>query len=116
MPVTRPIESDIVLLGAGHAHLEVLRRFAMQPEGGVRLTIVAREPEMPYARMLPGLLRGDYTYGETHVDLAPLTAAAGARLILAEATGIDLAAREVSVPGRPSIGFDLLLSVDLGNR
>src|SRR4051794_1141939 len=109
----RPIESDIVLLGAGHAHVEVLRRFAMQPEAGVRLTLIGREPETPYSGMLPGLLRGEYTHVEAHIDLAPLAAAAGARLILGEATAIDLEARAIAVTGRPAIGFDLL-SIDIG--
>ena len=56
-----PIATDLVLLGAGHAHVEVLRRFAMRPEPGVRLTLIGREPETPYTGMLPGLIRGDYT-------------------------------------------------------
>ena len=108
-----PIETDILLLGAGHAHVEVLRRFAMKPEPGVRLTLVGREPETPYSGMLPGLIRGDYTTEQAHIDLAPLAAAAGARLILAEATGIDLTERCVAVAGRPAIPFDLL-SIDVG--
>src|SRR5919202_2907511 len=71
-----PVRTDIVLLGAGHAHVEVLRRFAMQPEPGVRLTVIGREPETPYSGMLPGLLRGEYTYQQAHIDLAPLAAMA----------------------------------------
>src|SRR3979411_990709 len=81
-----PIETDILLLGAGHAHVEVLRRFAMQPEPGVRLTLIGREPETPYTGMLPGLIRGDYTFEQAHVDLAPLAASANARLILTAAS------------------------------
>jgi selenide,water dikinase len=108
-----PITTDIVLLGAGHAHVEVLRRFALRPERGVRLTLIAREPHTPYSGMLPGLLRGDYGFDAAHIDLAPLAGAAAARLILAEADGIDLTARTVSVAGRPSIPFDLL-SLDVG--
>jgi selenide,water dikinase len=113
MQSSRPVETDIVLLGAGHAHVEVLRRFAMRPEPGVRLTLIGREPETPYSGMLPGLIRGEYTYQQAHIDLAPLAAAAGARLILAEATGFDPDARLVLVPGRPDIAFDLL-SIDVG--
>ena len=107
------VETDILLLGAGHAHVEVLRRFAMKPEPGVRLTVVGREPETPYSGMLPGLLRGDYTVDQAHIDLAPLAAAAGARLIVAEATSIDLTARSIGLIGRPDIPFDLL-SIDVG--
>ncbi len=98
---TTPIATDIVLLGAGHAHVEVLRRFALRPQPGIRLTLITREPHTPYSGMLPGLIRGDYGFDEAHIDTAPLAVAARARLILAEATGIDLAARQVIVPGRP---------------
>src|SRR5689334_13681956 len=110
-----PISTDLVLLGAGHAHVEVLRRFAMWPEPGLRLTLIGREPETPYTGMLPGLIRGDYTFEQVHIDLAPLAAAARARLILAEAIAIDLAERHVTVTGRPSIPFDLL-SIDVGGE
>jgi selenide, water dikinase len=113
MQSSGPIETDIVLLGAGHAHVEVLRRFAPRPEPDVRLTLIGREPETPYSGMLPGLIRGDYTAEQAHIDLAPLAAAARARLIVAEATAIGLAAQTVVVPGRPDIPFDLL-SVDVG--
>ena len=87
-----PVATDLVLLGAGHAHVEVLRRFAMRPEPGVRLTLIGREPETPYTGMLPGLIRGEYSFDQAHIDFAPIAAAAGARLILAEATASDLAA------------------------
>ncbi len=113
MQASHRVETDIVLLGAGHAHLEVLRRFALRPEAGVRLTVISREPETPYSGMLPGLIRGDYSFRQTHVDLAPLAAAASARLIVAEASAIDLEANCVTIPGRPAVEFDLL-SVNVG--
>ena len=50
MKPTAPVETDIVLLGAGHAHVEVLRAFAMKPEPGVRLTLIGREPATPLFR------------------------------------------------------------------
>ncbi|HEY1935357.1 MAG TPA: selenide, water dikinase SelD [Acetobacteraceae bacterium] len=110
-----PITTDLVLLGAGHAHVEVLRRFAMRPEPGVRLTLIGREPETPYSGMLPGLIRGDYRFHEAHIDLAPLSAATGARLVIGEATSIDLPARSVAITGRPPVAFDLL-SIDVGGE
>jgi selenide,water dikinase len=110
-----PVETDILLLGAGHAHVEVLRRFAMRPEPGVRLTLIGREPETPYSGMLPGVIRGDYAPRQAHIDVAPLAAAAGARLIMGEATAIQLETRTVAVPGRPDIPFDLL-SINVGGE
>ncbi len=111
-PLT-PALTDLVLLGAGHAHVEVLRRFALHPERRVRLTLIAREPHTPYSGMLPGLIRSEYEFDQVHIDLAPLAAAAGARLIVAEANAIDLDRRTVAVTARPDVNFDLL-SIDVG--
>jgi selenide,water dikinase len=107
------VETDIVLLGAGHAHVEVLRRFALKPEPGVRLTVISPEPETPYSAMLLGLIRGDYSFDQAHIDLTPLAAMARARLILAEATAFDPQTRTVIIPGRPAVAFDIL-SIDIG--
>ena len=82
---------------------------------GLRLTLIGREPHTPYSGMLPVLVRGDYGFDQAHIDLAPLTAAAGARLIFAEAEGIDLEARTVVLAGRPAMPFDIL-SVDVGGQ
>ena len=112
-PQAGPGATDIVLLGAGHAHVEVLRRAAMRKLPGVRLTLIAREPLTPYSGLLPGLIRGEVTFDDAHIDCAPLAAAAGARLIMAEAVGLDLAGGRVGLAGRAGIGFDLL-SIDIG--
>jgi len=40
--------------------------------------------------MLPGFVSGFYTYDECHIDLAGLSGWAKARLIHAEASGIDI--------------------------
>ena len=77
---------DVVLLGGGHANVQVLKRFGMRPEPGLRLTIVAREPHSPYTGMLPGHVAGAYTWDDIHVDLARLAAFAKARCVAAEAT------------------------------
>ena len=110
-----PIATDIVLVGGGHSHVAVLKRFGMRPLSGVRLTLVSRDLLTPYSGMLPGLLAGHYTAEQAHIDLRKLSRFAGARLVHGAATGIDLDARRVFVPGRPPIGFDLL-SLDSGSH
>jgi selenide, water dikinase len=108
-----PTTTDIVLVGGGHAHVNVLKAFGMRPEAGVRLTLIAREVETPYSGMLPGLIAGHYRFEECHIDLEPLAQFANARLIRAAATGIDRALRRVLVQGRPPLAYDLL-SLDVG--
>ena len=114
MTPDKDIHTEIALVGGGHAHVEVLRAFAMTPQPGVRLTMIARDVLTPYSGMLPGYLAGLYEHGEAHVDLRPLCARAGARLIHGTATGLDPQARTVALAGRPPLRFDLA-SIDIGS-
>ena len=113
MQQATPVTHDLILLGAGHAHVEVLRRAAMHPIPGVRITLIAREANTPYSGMLPGLLRGETDAQAAHIDCARLAAAAGARLVVAGADSIDLVGRRIGFADRPAIGFDLL-SINIG--
>jgi selenide,water dikinase len=108
-----PVNTDIVLVGGGHAHVHVLTAFAMRPEPGVRLTLVTRDLETPYSGMLPGVIAGLYTSREAHIDLVRLAAATGTRLIHAEACGLDRGHKRVMLKDRPSIAYDLV-SIDVG--
>lgn len=107
------ITHDLILLGAGHAHVEVLRRAAMRPMPWVRITLVTREASTPYSGMLPSLLRGEAGFDDAHIDCARLAAAAGARLVVAAADSIDLTGRRIGFADRPSMGFDVL-SINIG--
>ena len=110
-----PVATDIVLVGGGHSHVAVLKRFGMRPAAGVRLTLVTRDLLTPYSGMLPGLVAGHYRPEEAHIDLRKLSRFANARVIHASATAIDLDRRTVRAAGRPPIGFDLL-SLDIGSQ
>ena len=54
------VDADLVLVGGGHAHVQVLRRWMMPPIAGVRLTVVLDRPEAVYSGMVPGFVAGDY--------------------------------------------------------
>jgi len=108
-----PVRTDIVLVGGGHAHVQVMTRLAMNAPPGIRLTLVTRDLDTPYSGMLPGHVAGLYGRDEIHIDLARLAFATGTRLIHAAATGIDRQAKRVLLEGRPPIAYDLL-SLNIG--
>lgn len=108
-----PLTRDLVLIGGGHAHALVLRMWGMKPLPGVRLTLISPGPTAAYSGMLPGHVAGHYPREALEIDLVRLARHAGARLILDRATGIDRAARTVSIEGRPPVAYDLA-AIDIG--
>ncbi|MAP13875.1 MAG: selenide, water dikinase SelD [Oceanibulbus sp.] len=108
-----PLTRDLVLVGGGHAHALVLRKWGMDPLPGARLTVINPGPTAPYTGMLPGHIAGHYGRDELEIDLVRLCRHAGARLILGHATGIDRAAQEITVPGHGPVAYDVA-SIDVG--
>jgi selenide, water dikinase len=103
----------ILLLGAGHSHVQVLTRLAMHRPAGLSITLVTDRALAPYSGMLPGCVAGDYAHHEIHIDAVRLSRATGADLILARASGLDLANRRLLLADRAPLPFDIL-SINTG--
>ncbi len=105
----------LVLLGGGHSHVEVLRRFGTDPPPDTDLALVSPYPESTYSGMLPGWIAGHYTRDDCQIDLVALTRFANARLVPTACDGIDPDARLVLCANGATLPYDVL-SVDTGGR
>jgi len=104
----------LLLVGGGHAHVEVLRRFGLVPEPGVEIVLVSPAPATPYSGMLPGLVAGHYRHAECHIDLPALCRFAGARFTQDAVTGLGDGGRGVLLETGTGLEADLL-SLDVGS-
>jgi selenide,water dikinase len=112
--VSAPIEKNVVLVGAGNAHLVFLKRWSMRPAAGVAVTLVSEASEIVYSAMVPAHLAGAYRKDEITIDLVRLCRAVGARFLAAKVTGIDPRARHVQFARRPPLSYDVL-SLGIGS-
>ncbi len=108
-----PLTRDIALIGAGHTHALFLRKWAMAPVAGARLTLINPGPTAPYSGMLPGHIAGHYQQSDLEIDLIKLARFANARLVLAAATAISCKNQRISVEGQADISYDIA-SIDIG--
>ena len=111
-----PFKKDLVLVGGGHSHVQVIRMLAMKKAlRGIRVTLISDESTVCYSGMLPGCLAGLYRPDEMEMELRPLCAWAGVRFIRARVGGLDPAMQQVFFEdGRPPLAYDAL-SINIGS-
>lgn len=105
---------DLVLVGAGHTHLHVVRQWRMRAIPDVQLTLVSPFSRATYSGMLPGTLAGLYQPDQMQIDLYRMTAGTGIRLIIEAAIGLRHADRIITFANRPPIRFDVA-SIGMGS-
>ena len=103
----------LVLLGAGHAHVHVLRGLAQSRPADIHLTVIAPYPRQLYSGMVPGFVAGHYTLDQCVIPLAGLLAGCGAHYIEDSGVAIDADAKTVTLASGDAVAWDWL-SVNTG--
>jgi pyridine nucleotide-disulfide oxidoreductase family protein len=97
----------VLLAGAGHAHLVVLRSLAREPLYGARIGLVSPHRRQVYSGMLPGIIAGHYKRGEAEIDIAALAARAYVEFEQGTVEGLRAGERVAVLNGGRTVDYDI---------
>jgi pyridine nucleotide-disulfide oxidoreductase family protein len=105
--------THLVLLGVGHAHLQVLHSLAQSRPADLNITVIAPNPRQLYSGMVPGFVAGHYALDECFIPLEGLLARCGARYIPSSGVAMDADSKTVTLASGDTLAYDWL-SLNIG--
>jgi len=103
----------LVLVGAGHAHLHLVREADRLRAAGLAVTLIA-PPRFHYSGLASGVLSGALPIGAAEINVAALAAEFGVRHRPESVSGIDRTGRVLTPADGAPEPFDLL-SLNIGS-
>lgn len=103
----------LALVGAGHAHLHVLRQIDRLRAAGVEPTLIA-PPQFHYSGLASGVLSGALEVTAARVDVGALAGRLGVAHLACEVSGLDLARRRLTLDDGTQHDFDQI-SLNVGS-
>jgi len=104
----------ILLIGAGHGHLAVLRALKKEPVEGARFALVSPRPKQMYSGMLPGVIAGHYRRHQAEIDVPRLAEAVSVEFIGGEVVKLDPRERIARLSDGTELEFDVV-SLNVGS-
>ncbi len=98
----------LVLVGAGHAHMTVLKKLRTFRDAGHRVTVVGPSQLHYYSGMGPGMLSGIYRPEEIRFPVREMTLAQGGEFVEDRVVRIDGAARVLELDQAGRLSYDLV--------
>ena len=113
------MSKHVVLLGAGHAHIHVLKMLAKARQRsadannpnsvvGARITVVSPYASLAFPAMIPGWIAGHYNLADCEVPVQPLADAAKAQWIQSKVVSIDRAKKSIALLNGEVLQYDFL--------
>ncbi|MFO7782009.1 MAG: FAD-dependent oxidoreductase [Spirochaetia bacterium] len=112
--MAQPAFRNVLLLGAGHGHLDLMKHLNELTGQGVRVTVVSPEPIGLYSGMIPGLLGGRYDRAAVSLPVREIVEQAGGSFVEDVVIGIEASTRTVRLASGRELSWDVL-SVAMGS-
>jgi selenide,water dikinase len=107
-------KKQIVLIGAGHAHVEVIRLLGLADRSQFEVTLLSESARTGYSGMMPGVIAGHYTRDQAEINVASLCARSGVRFVAQPVVRVAADANLVDT-GAGQFRYDVL-SVNTGSQ
>jgi pyridine nucleotide-disulfide oxidoreductase family protein len=104
---------QLLLLGAGHAHVHVLSNMAQSPWAGAQVTLIAPYDRQLYSGMVPGFVAGHYALEDCVIPLEPLVRRSGIRWIQRSVRAMEATTQTVTLDDGSVLHYDWL-SINTG--
>ena len=109
-------KKTLLLAGAGHAHIGLLRRLSADRSKNnasnalidTDIHLISEQPHTLYSGMLPGWMAGHYQLDDISIDTKSLCLRAGVRFIQQSITKITAASNTVDTSGNERFDYDVL--------
>ena len=105
---------QLVLIGGGHANVQVLRKLCMNEYRGLNVILISEGYESIYSGMTPGYIKKFYSLEDISIDLQRLCYNAGATFIKDKVIKLDCENQKVYLNSYPSFSYDIL-SINSGS-
>lgn len=106
---------DVLLLGGGHAHMELLRLSKSDKEFQSKLKMVTDNPYSYYSGMATGWLEGIYSEDDVRIDIPRLCNIYDIPLIIGTADFLDPVSRQIVLKDGTNLKYGLI-SINLGSK
>ncbi|MBP2280400.1 NADH dehydrogenase FAD-containing subunit [Psychrobacter sp. PL19] len=98
----------LLLAGAGHAHIGLLRRLSTERSDNIDITLVTEQLQFVYSGMLPGWMAGHYHLDDITIDVTSLCEQSSVRFIQHPIAKVEAASCTVTTTNNEIINYDVL--------
>lgn len=97
----------VVLIGGGHANIQVLHGLADWKRSLFDLTLISDSQQAPYSGMIPSYLAGEYDTAQLQFDLKKICERYGFQFLQGSVTSLNAASQTISLDSGHETQYDL---------